>query len=251
MRDYTVRAVQDAYLLLSCFNYYDTNLSLGEFESRSGLPKSKVFRLLKTLEALDFVNQDSATGHYRLGSAALLLGRVSRHSAYVKVAIASMLQNIAAVCNETVNFASIQGRSLVYSVILESPSPFRVTEHIGDIASWEHTALGRAILAYHPKPRMFLPAERMRMLSTVLEAVRRTGYAIDDEETERGVRCVGVPVRDGQDVVIGGCSISAPAVRFPQERVHQMGSLLVERARVVHQQLRENFEVLSDPIGTL
>jgi DNA-binding IclR family transcriptional regulator len=247
MAEYTVKAVSDALMLLTCFDYYHPTLGLPEFEARTGLPKSKTFRLLKTLEALNFVVQD-VSGQYRLGTAALLLGRVSRYSDKVQAVITEMLQRLSDASQETINFATIQGRSLVYAAIVESPYAFRITEKLGDIASWEHTALGRAILAHHPHPRLFIPAERVRHLKPMLESVRRQQYAIDDEETERGVRCVGVCVRDGHGAIVGGCSISAPAVRMPIQRAHELGRQLIEEAHTVEVRLRDYMEQDTDPI---
>ncbi|MBW1865941.1 MAG: IclR family transcriptional regulator, partial [Deltaproteobacteria bacterium] len=47
-----------------------------------------------------------------------------------------------------------------------------------------------------------------------LKLVRKNGYALDDEENEIGVRCIGAPVRDHQDQVTAAISISVPAIRI-------------------------------------
>ena len=247
MPQYTVQSVRDALLVLTCFNYYHVSLSLVDLEVRTALPKSKVFRLLKTLEAMDFVVQE-ANGLYRLGPAALVLGRVTRASQPVRTGVDSIMQAIAHASRETINFATIQGKSLVYSAIIESPMPFRITERLGDIASWEHTALGLVILAHHANPRTFLPMERVRQLGPIFDRVRQQGYAIDDEATEVGVRCVGVSVRDGQGSIIGGCSLSAPSARLTLQQAHAYGKQLVQLAQDAEARIGEALRLGSDPI---
>ena len=51
------------------------------------------------------------------------------------------------------------------------------------------------------------------MLWAQAQAALENGYALDDEEAEIGVGCIGVPLRDGYGAVIAGLSISAPRER--------------------------------------
>jgi IclR family KDG regulon transcriptional repressor len=51
--------------------------------------------------------------------------------------------------------------------------------------------------------------------------VRQQGYALDDEEFDEGIRCVGVPIRDYTRRVIAGISISGPAYRFTDDRLQE------------------------------
>lgn len=238
MPDYTVQSVQDALLLLRCFDYYHNSLSLIDLTERTGIAKSKVFRLLRTLEGLNFIVQDPSSGLYHLGDAALLLGRVSRYDDQVQRVVDHMLKEINKASGETVNFAVIQGKKLVYAAIVESPSPFRMTERLGDEVPWVTASLGRAVLAYHPTPLIFIAPDQLQELAPLLERVRAQGYALDDQEVELGVRCVGMPVRDGHGMIIGACSISAPAVRLPIASLERVISLLRTEVAVAEAQLR-------------
>ncbi len=99
-----------------------------------------------------------------------------------------------------------------------------------------HTALGKAILAH-------LPAERIPALTRVMpkghgredsqaaldrlseefEEIRRVGFAIDNEETEKGLRCVGAPVFDKSGEPFGALSVSGSISTVNQELTSKIG----------------------------
>jgi DNA-binding IclR family transcriptional regulator len=52
-----------------------------------------------------------------------------------------------------------------------------------------------------------------------LAAIRKNGYAIDDEENEQGIRCVAAPITNGSGKVEAAISISGPTTRITMERI--------------------------------
>lgn len=97
-----------------------------------------------------------------------------------------------------------------------------------------YSAAGKAILAFLPDERvesildMYGLVERTANtitdrteLERELSETRRQGFATNDEEGVRGIRAVGVPIRDTNDTVIGSISLSAPASRLQNERFTQ------------------------------
>jgi DNA-binding IclR family transcriptional regulator len=54
-----------------------------------------------------------------------------------------------------------------------------------------------------------------------LKIIRQQGYAVDDEENEKGIRCVGAPIFNQRGQVIAAISISGPAVRITQKIIQQ------------------------------
>ncbi len=51
--------------------------------------------------------------------------------------------------------------------------------------------------------------------------VRRQGYAIDDEENEKGIRCVGAPIYNDAGKVVAAVSISGPAFRITKKLIQE------------------------------
>jgi IclR family acetate operon transcriptional repressor len=102
------------------------------------------------------------------------------------------------------------------------------------------TALGKSILAYSgperiqsvlselSKPRTPKTITSEEALSVELELIRSQGFAIDDEENEIGIRCVGAPIIDYTGRAIAAMSISGPCDRMGRERCVELGYLLRE-----------------------
>jgi IclR family acetate operon transcriptional repressor len=60
-----------------------------------------------------------------------------------------------------------------------------------------------------------------------IETVRRNGYAIDDEEREEGLRCIGAPVRSNSGEVIASVSVAGPVFRITRDRIDPVARAVV------------------------
>src|SRR6266851_392548 len=74
-------------------------------------------------------------------------------------------------------------------------------------------------------------------LKTELKAVRARGFAIDDEEKEEGLRCVGAAVRSHSGELAAAMSISGPAFRITKERVPEIGRAVMRAANELSAEL--------------
>ncbi len=63
-----------------------------------------------------------------------------------------------------------------------------------------------------------------------LEGVRRLGFAVDDEEFEHGLKCVGAPVRDESGRVRAALSIAGPATRLGRDVMKDRASAVMRTA---------------------
>lgn len=111
-----------------------------------------------------------------------------------------------------------------------------MTQSPGTRHGAHRTSLGKAILAFLPKSELearlhridFTPATPNSITSlTQLRRERRTirvrRYAIDNEESDLGVRCVGAPIFGADDAPIAGLSIEGPTERLSEERLAEIG----------------------------
>lgn len=220
-----VQSVQRALHLLEVLAA-DGPLGLSEAAAGAGLADATAHRLLRTLLAQGYVRQD-ADRRYAPGTRLLTLGDGARRSA--AAASQPFLARLVELTGETANLAVLEGDHVVYVAQVPSAHRLRLFAEVGRRVPAHSTAVGKVLLAgLDPEDRLALlrrtGLERRtpRTLATepaVLEAVAAAateGHAVDDEEEETGVRCVAVPVLDG-DRVTAAMSVSGPSARVPAE----------------------------------
>jgi IclR family acetate operon transcriptional repressor len=79
-----------------------------------------------------------------------------------------------------------------------------------------------------------------------LRLVRRRGFAMDIEEFQPGVICVGAAIRDHTGAVVGAISASAPTMRASEENLTRMREEVVAAAYALCVELGEPESQLAD-----
>jgi IclR family transcriptional regulator, KDG regulon repressor len=220
-------------------------MGLTDLAARVGLHKSTLFRFMRTLCDLGYARRDPDTERFSLTLKVFELGSsVYARVDLVKLAGPCLLQ-LSSTTQETVHLAVLDGPRLVYLSKLESTRSLRVAMRsgVGLTAPAYCTGVGKVLLAFSEGAALdaYLEAcdlvrftERTiadrRKLRAELQAIRSRGWAVDDEEHERGVRCVAAPVRDREDAVVAALSVSGPTVRLTLDRIDGVRSLVCEAA---------------------
>jgi IclR family acetate operon transcriptional repressor len=217
-----------------------------ECAEQTGISKAAAYRILGTLEGRGYVMRDEATRRFAIGTTLLGLSRAVLASADLVGAARRVMRRLRDEFGETVNLGALSLGRIVYLEMLESERGLRTTVDAGSFDHAHTTALGRAILAALPEEEARAIVETLELVAvtarspvrvdTVLAEVERTrtrGYAVDDEENELGVRCVGVPIHDERGRGIAAISISGPVSRIEPKLMPQIAASLIEAARQV------------------
>ncbi|MGH3132926.1 MAG: IclR family transcriptional regulator, partial [Gaiellaceae bacterium] len=211
----------------------------------AGLPRSSAFRYLVTLEARGYVERDGGEGVYRLGTAFPGDGPWRRALAE---AARPLLEALRDRFQETINLGVLEGSSVAYLEVLESPMAMRFAARPGDRDHVHSTSLGKALMAQLPDddvrrilavegmvavtPRTITdPDEYLRQLATV----RKNGFAVDYGENEEHGGCVAVAIPGAE--VPAAISLSAPTGRLSAAGIDEVASVLRETAARVAKEL--------------
>jgi DNA-binding IclR family transcriptional regulator len=241
---YTVPALERGLRMLGEFNRDTRVIGAPEFARRLGLPRSTVFRLLATLEAMGFVERQG--NDYRLGVAVLRLGFEYIASLELTELGQPVLQRL---CDESrcpVNIVVRDGRSIVYVAKVTPPTPFASAVRVGTRLPAHATVLGRILLEdlTLPELRALYPEKRLEEFShstpkTVLELFdmverdRNRGYVLGEGFFEASISTIAAPVRDDTGHIVAALGATIHSAHIEPERIEG----LVQRVRAAADEL--------------
>jgi IclR family acetate operon transcriptional repressor len=222
-----IQSVDRALLILDLIAESGGTASLSSIAERGGINISTCHHLISTLANWGYVSQAQGTKSYSLGSRILHLSAACLRHVGLPPLAQPFVDQINESTGEAVQLVVMQGTDLIGILRREARHAVRVDVGIGGKLNAAHaTASGKAILAWISE------SERDRILSekgltsftpkTItsrealieeLRLVRRTGFAVDREEFQKGVLCVGAVVRDHAGAVVGAISTSVPNYR--------------------------------------
>jgi DNA-binding IclR family transcriptional regulator len=229
-----IQVIDRAALLLDAISRYTLPVTLKALSADTNLAPSTAFRILHSLIDNHFVDRDSA-GKYQL------TGRLMRLSNYHdkdidfrKVAIPYM-EKLRDKFGETINLTAREGDVVIY---IEKAIPNRmmhVQQIIGSRAPLHVTGVGKMMLGMEGQTgingyaqRTNLPAYTRKTFSALESLAAECmhcvdqGFALDNEEAEIGVGCIGVLLYDRYGEVVAGLSVSAPIERRKEEWIKDL-----------------------------
>jgi IclR family acetate operon transcriptional repressor len=237
-----VEAVACALDILEAFGAGE-ELALKPLSERVGLGKGRTFRLLHTLVERGYLERTTDGKNYCLG--VKLFERAGRVRQNIRDAALPHMRKLHGLLNETVNLGILDGADIVYVEMLESTHAFRMAAAIGTRSPVHACALGKAMAAFLPEQEAssILAAAPLRKSTAhtntdtaevvrELRRVREQGYAMDVEETEFGVACVGAPVLDSRRWPAAGISVSGPAPRILGRHAEIVRALVESAAKL-------------------
>jgi DNA-binding IclR family transcriptional regulator len=184
---------------------------------------------------------------FRLGLKLYELGSRAIEQIDLRARVHPWFRRLSAQVGETVHLGVLQKAAVVYLDKVE-PNNRRVwlASRVGASNPVYCTAMGKAMLAFLPAeeaadimarirytrftPRTLVTPEA---LQRSLDRVRRRGYAIDDEEVECGVRCIGAPILNESGRPVAAVSVSGPSSRITQQSVPGIAEHLLRCCREI------------------
>jgi IclR family transcriptional regulator, KDG regulon repressor len=242
-------SVANSLRLIKAFSEDHYEIGISDLAKRLGLAKSTVHRLASTLLEQGMLEQNAGDGKYRLGLALFELGTLVRRKMDFTVEARPFLRTLMEKTGETVHLAILDHDSVLYIITHESKQALRMGSKVGTRVPVHSTAVGKTLLAFQPEQEIArivglgLPASApntivdAEALQRELAQVRARGYAVDDEESEVGLRAVAAPIRSYSGSVIAAISIAGPVHRMTRKTLLGWLRELIDVADAVSQRL--------------
>jgi DNA-binding IclR family transcriptional regulator len=215
-----VPAIEKAAIVLDVLATTEEALSFSQLAGRVPMARSSLHDVCSTLVRTGLAER-SPEGRYTVG---LKLVELSRHR-LASMELVQAFQRITRAQGEpveTIVLAVLSGSDVVYVSFINGRRPLAVRYEIGMRLPAAFTASGKSMLATLPtaavrelvgrralNPNASGARKGIRELLTELDETRRRGFSIDDEETARGMACIGAPIfAAGRHQAVGAVAIS-------------------------------------------
>ena len=224
------------------------SVALTELAQQAGLPNSTTHRLLSTMQQQGFVRQVGDLGLWTIGAHAFVVGSSFLQSRNLLALVHPVLRSLMDASGETVNLAvlDLSDHQAVIIDQVQCTQLMRMSAPIGGKLPMHASGAGKAFLAHlsdeqvttllHQKGlHYYTPKTQMspQSLKENLAQVRKAGFSFDDEEHALGLRCVAAPIYDEHGEPFAALSISGPIARMTDDRITELGALVIREARQV------------------
>ena len=228
-RRQSVRAVAIGASLLSTLGKFAGNATLSELAAAAHLPLSKAHRYLRALVDSAFVEQDAATGNYRLGSEALALGLAALAGIDLVALATPLIAALSALVNETIVLSIWANHGATVVHVKEPPRRVTVVTRIGSVLPLLTSATGLVFAAYLPAEEIeamksaeigaMAPARgaakpAAALLAKRLRDVRANGVAAVQSLFFPGIDAIAAPVFAANGRVAAVITVLGPTTSF-------------------------------------
>jgi DNA-binding IclR family transcriptional regulator len=236
--------------LLDALARHATPVNLKHLAGETRLHPSTAHRILSVMVDNRLVDRIEP-GTYRLGIRLLELGSLVKSRISVRQEALPHMQQLQQDLGETINLSVRHDDEVVYiERTAGNNSMMRVVQIIGARAPLHITAVGKIFLSEDGPDKCGEYARRTGLprftentltdadtLAREIEKIRRQGYAVDDEEAEKGVSCIGAGIFNDEGRLVAGLSVSAPSDRLDKAWSAQVRQTAERISRAIgHQQ---------------
>jgi IclR family transcriptional regulator, acetate operon repressor len=242
-RDGGVQSVDRALQIIETLAEDDEGYRLSDLAVRTGLSTSTAHRLLTTLEKRRFVQFDPTCSKWHVGAQSFAVGATFTRRRNVVAQSVPYLRRLRDRTRETANLAVVDDEAIMVLTRVESREIMRSLTKVGGRVAMVASGVGKAVLAtysdaevraiirHHGMPRLTEKSiVRPGDLFKELAAIRRQGYAVDDEEACMGLRCVAAVVYNNCSEPLAAISVSGMTSRVSDDRLPDLGRAVREVA---------------------
>lgn len=198
-----------------------------------------------------FVRQDLATKAYTAGPVLVEVGLAALRDSDIRPLAHPFIEELVSELDETTHLVTLNGPQVMFVDCVEGTRALRASSRTGSLLPAHCTAGGKALLAEYPDERVrgLYPGEQLEQLTpesvstvtgllTQLDEIRRHGYALNNGESETGLRAVAVTIRDTAGRARAALTLAAPDNRLSTGQVPAVAAAMRRAADRISQALR-------------
>lgn len=219
-----VQGFERGVAVIKAFSARRPVLTVTQVAQHTGLARAVARRYLLTLERLGYVAQEESG--FALTPRVLELGFAYLSTLSVAEVARPVMLDLVDTLHESCSLAVLDGEDVVYVARVQAQRIMTTNIVVGFRLPAHATSLGKVLLAYLPPEKLdaFFAASALKpmtertivhpkTLRTTLATVRQRGWAENDQESEKGVRTLAVPIFDRHGSVVAAMNLSAHATR--------------------------------------
>jgi IclR family pca regulon transcriptional regulator len=226
-----IQSIERCFSILNCLSSPGSILTLEDLTQKTGLNKTTCFRFLKTMRRLGLVDQDPVTKTYQNGPTLVSLGLRALKGMNLRQAALPVMQQLRDETQETVNLSLLSGSEIIFLERVMSDYLVNANINVGDRLPVYCASMGKVILAFMTaahadeiisklefKARTERTLVSPAALRKELAEIRSRGYAINNEELERGLRAVAAPIIGFSGEAFAAINVAWATARHPSRR---------------------------------
>lgn len=245
-------AVDRALEILLYLRDRGEEMGISEISRDLDLPKSAVHRTLTTMEEKNFVYKNPHSEHYWLGTQLFSLGSAVKEKISIIDIVQPYTENLYEKTGEVINVSILeQDETGVYKTMMVykksgDRNVLSVNPRLGSVLDAYCSAVGKALLAFTPGVDLDIyntyPMVKftektltdLNLLQKELEQAKQQGYAVDNEEQEIGLYCIGAPILNSRGEALAAISVSGPTARMKNDALPEKIRLLKETVEAIN-----------------
>lgn len=247
-------AVDRALDILLALYHNNGEMGVSELARDLDLYKSTIHRSLASLEYKGFVQKNPENGKYWLGMKVYAMGLLVGEKFSLADVVRPYAKELFEAYGEVVNVSVLDRdpevgyKSVIILKEFSKSKVLSVNPGVGSSSDLHISSIGKSLLAFSKDIDLMSYAEQplkrytentivsWEAMMAELKKIRQQGYAIDNEEQEIGLYCIGAPILDKRGNAIAAISISGPTVRMKREDLDEKIQKVVEISRRITQE---------------
>ncbi|RMD47195.1 MAG: IclR family transcriptional regulator [Aquificota bacterium] len=248
-REYIVHNVEITFDILF-FLAKNPKSSFEKIKDYIDISSYQLEKILNILINRGYIEFDKKRKIYSLGIKNFELGYSYLSHVEIRKQAKPYLQFLGEEIKENVYLAVRSGWEIVYIDSYEVDRPVMVKSRVGKLLPMYASASGKVHLAYmekHELDEFFNNVELMpytektitdkEKLIKHLKIVKEQGFAVDDEEWEKEVRCLSVPVFNYKKEVAAAITLSGPSFRVNYDTLMEIKEIFIEKSKELSERL--------------